>query len=385
MKIKTIISFANKGYGSGRAAYNQFKYLDAKKIIYFNFKKSLREFPVKTIIYSFIQIIQRLSLFLIYKNLFSKKSLNLINFNFVDANNYPGVNINWINNDFIALNELSNIKKKTIITLHDLWLINTVFHHDVYNYKKNFFTKLIDSFLIKKKKKIFLNKNIKFVVPSKWVKNKVLNSKIFSKIEIKKIKKKILIIPNFSDDKHFCIKSSKKNIYNKFLVFKYPDYIKGYDNFLNFLNKSKEVNCLKNSTFIIIGQNFNNNYYYKKFKNFNFIFYNYVDRKKLLDIYNEVDFTFMLSRAESFSLVSMESLLCGTPVISFKYNANNEFVKHKKNGFLFNKINKNELKIFYRWISSKNLLRKSIRNSISEKYHNEKIKKKWNSINDISI
>jgi glycosyltransferase involved in cell wall biosynthesis len=43
--------------------------------------------------------------------------------------------------------------------------------------------------------------------------------------------------------------------------------------------------------------------------------------------------------AEPFSLLMVESLSCGTPVIAYRVGGNTEIIKNGKNGYLINEIN----------------------------------------------
>lgn len=394
MKKKIIISFNDSMHGSGSAAQSIYE-SDKKKselICLINGDKMNFKFGfLKIIAYLVIQFFQQLCIFLIYGKLHEKKSLNIINFNFLDFNNYLGkiININWINNDFVSLSQISRIRQKTLITLHDLWITNTVFHHDGIKYKKNFFTKKIDKLLIKNKQKILSKDNLLFIVPSIWMKKKILGNNLILNNSIKKkVEKNLYVIPNYGEEKiFFPINTYNKNQFpqniKKFLFFYNNSLLKGGDLVFKFLKFINNNSYFGNSIIYLVG-NTNASQFYKKFENLNFKFYKFVPRDKLVYIYNQVNFTCIFSRAESFSLVALESLFSGTPVLSFKYLALNEFVKHKKNGFLINDINEKEILNFVMWHKKKNLEKNQIRKSVLKKFNSKVISKKWKSIYDIA-
>ena len=385
MKKKIIFSFSDSMHGSGCAArsiYESDKKNSSLVCLMYGRRINFKFGFLKILLYLFIQFIQRFLSIFIYRNALDKKSFNLINFNFLDFNKFKNkiLNINWFNNDFISFNELIKIQEKAIITLHDLWLINTPFHHKI-KYKKNILTKILDKVFFEKKKKIFLKSNFIFVVPSIWMKKKIITNNFLPKDSFKK---KIYVIPNYGEEKiFFPIAQNQENQLpqnlTSFLLFYNKSFLKGVDFLLDFLNIINDNNHFGNSIIYIVGK-CNHPTFYQKFQNLNFKFYDFIPRNDLVNIYNQVNYTCIFSRAESFSLVALESLFSGTPILSFKYLALNEFVKHKKNGFLINKVNKNEILKFEMWHKKINFKKNQIRNSVIKKYNSKEISKKWKSI-----
>ena len=95
-----------------------------------------------------------------------------INFKNVDI-----VHVHWLYNEVVSLNEILNIKKKLVISLHDLWFCNGTFHYDPGEI--NIISRYFEEYLLRRKcQKILNSNNVVFTVPSLWSKRrfvKILN------------------------------------------------------------------------------------------------------------------------------------------------------------------------------------------------------------------
>ena len=154
--------------------------------------------------------------------------------------------------------------------------------------------------------------------------------------------KKIYQIPYPIDTKNFFpenfltarknlnLVSLKKNV--KIISFgatsAYSEQRKGY-NFIKQtiikLNKEK-----KNVHFIIFGELAEDLYEFSNITNYQEI----SDEKKIRDIYNASDIFLCPSLQDNLPLTVMESITCGTPVVSFDVGGLKDLILHKKNGYL---------------------------------------------------
>ena len=124
--------------------------------------------------------------------------------------------------------------------------------------------------------------------------------------------------------------SLKKNV--KIISFgatsAYSEQRKGY-NFIKQtiikLNKEK-----KNVHFIIFGELAKDLYEFSNITNYQEI----SDEKKIRDIYNASDIFLCPSLQDNLPLTVMESITCGTPVVSFDVGGLKDLILHKKNGYL---------------------------------------------------
>ena len=76
-------------------------------------------------------------------------------------------------------------------------------------------------------------------------------------------------------------------------------------------------------------------------KNFTIKFLGHIENKNILNkIYSASDILAVPSIQEVFGLVAAESLLSGTPVISFKGTGVADIIDHLQNGYLANYLDK---------------------------------------------
>lgn len=382
MKIAFISNSDHKG-GADLSAKKIFNLLDQKKIqkyffVRFSISKNKKIIKVGN---NFINKLRSI-LFIPFKKLINEKdfSLNILpSFFFTkkQRNKFDIFNFNWLGSETISLNEIKKINKPLVFTLHDQWLFCGGEHY--FNYlkkKRNFFFRILNKIIIKKKKFIFKNENYYFVCPSLWMANKLKQNK---KINIKNIK----IIPYPIDKKIFKpisqIKIRKKlkiNTRKKIGLFMTATHIndprKGFDLLQESLQKLKK----KNFQLLIVGSNtekvkINHSYFSKNFFN---------SKYEVAKIINCSDFLLFPSKADNLPNVVLESLACNKPVVAYDIGGINEVVKHKYNGYLAKPFDKDD---FSRGINYILKNHKKLSNNISKdkffrKYIDEnRIKKEY--------
>jgi glycosyltransferase involved in cell wall biosynthesis len=79
---------------------------------------------------------------------------------------------------------------------------------------------------------------------------------------------------------------------------------------------------------------------------------NIVDEEKLATLYAAADITVVPSRQESFGLIALESLACGTPVVAFATSGLLEIIDHAKNGYLARPFDAEDLAHGMSWMLS---------------------------------
>ena len=155
MKV-VFVSFSDFKGGASMAAYSIFKSLKKKNIFfltaYSKHKKSI-------VIYNIFNRIQIFILRLIEKSLiylFNKKkyhqSLNIFNtFIYKKIKFYKPdiINLHWINRSMISLSEIDRFDEKIVISLHDMWFLNSTEH---YFEKKRNISSFLDRVCWEKKK-----------------------------------------------------------------------------------------------------------------------------------------------------------------------------------------------------------------------------------------
>ncbi len=275
-------------------------------------------------------------------------SLNL--FSRVDIEKIKGnlINIHWIGNEIVSLNDLINTKKTIVWTMHDLWPMTSTEHflnnHKAYCYNtKNLKNNLLKKIIYRKKKKLFKKKNIYLISNSRWLENFAKKSDLTKNIKIRTIYNPVET--NIWKRQHTlnAKKKLKLDDQKKYIFFGAQGGInnirKGGEIFLEslkFLNSD-----LENLEVIVLGGEKN---YKDKINGIICNFRKLEKNKKKQLLYHSVSsVTVAASKAESLPQFVVETILCRNPVASFDVGGINEIVAHRKNGYISKNINPNSL------------------------------------------
>lgn len=273
---------------------------------------------------------------------FNLKATNLLQLIKQAKIDYDILHLHWINEGMFNLNEIRDLQKPIVVTMHDDWWLTGGCHlnFDCQKFisgcgscpQLHSFLKKDPTFLhIRKKKEIFSNlKNIYFVAPSQFLQQKAQKSFCLTD-------KKIFVINNGVNQKNFYpvenIRIKKKlnlPINKKILFFNasagFSDSNKNFQFLRNNLEKLKN----KNDYLLLILSNEN-------LDNFDFNYKILKPTRNLSQLnlfYNASDLVLLTSLSESFSLTTVEAMACQKPVLSFKCGGVENIIQHKKNGFL---------------------------------------------------
>lgn len=295
------------------------------------------------------------------------------------------LNLHNLHGDYFNILALPGITrdKPTVWTLHDPWVImeedQTPEYKDIFRH--HYFLGAIDTnpFLRKIKKSILQKADFTLVVPSKWLKNKIEKSFLSNK--------PIEFIYNGVDhnifkghDKEIVRKELNLPLNSKILIFIAHEGLgnltKGGD-LLGEIYENLDSNHRKNTTILIIGGA------KKRLRNpDNFIFIPYIKDENLLSkYYAAADLLIFPSLAENCSLVVLESLSCGTPVIAFDVGGTRELIESYKTGYLAPSGNVSELiKGINLFLRNERLLEQSsleARHNIKKKFTMEMMVRKY--------
>ena len=187
---------------------------------------------------------------------------------------------------------------------------------------------------------------------------------------------KRIIIPNFLDKKFENIKIS---LNRKPIVMWCVTRDKGLNEVIQ-LWKDHVIKKKPNAEFHIFGID-----KYKKNKKLalnNIFFHGKVSKKKLIKFYKKSICSICLGYDETFCLNAIESMSCGTPVLSFDRTSLKHLVKNNINGFKLNNFFELTKKInqllHYDKLDRSSLIKSTYK--FSKKYYFSKIKKKWMNI-----
>jgi len=273
-----------------------------------------------------------------YRRRYAKKikTIEHISFPFsnIDITNhklYKEADIIHIHNIAEFVDIPSFLKKNTkpiVATLHDFYLLNGLFHI----YEKNELDDNTLQVLAKYKKMMeeLLKFDIKLVAPSNSVKKAAFrqNSLFTDKIEI--IYHGIDKSKFYPVDKSYAKDKLKINQNLKVILLIADDFARKNKNFKIILDLLASSN-FEDIYILAIGNNFsaiqnNSSISYKSLE--------YSQNYKMNELYSAADLTIVPSLFETFSMVTLESIACGTPVVGFDNSGPSEIISHQENGYL---------------------------------------------------
>lgn len=264
-------------------------------------------------------------------NLFNSKWPSLVNNISPDI-----VNLHWVCAEMMSISDIRKFTMPVIWTMHDMWAFSGFSHFpDIANStaimsSSNHRKEILERWMIYRKKKL-IGQDITFVSPSVWLGEKARQSWLgdFFKIEI---------IPNPIDlefwqpiNKEFVRELLGVPIHSKILLFGAMnleiDARKGYD----LLFESLKLLSEKDLYIVTFGGTTGKHMIAKMHaKGFGYI----QDDLLMRMLYASADMTIIPSRSENLPNMALESLSCGTPVLSFDVGGLSDIIQHKVNGYL---------------------------------------------------
>lgn len=292
----------------------------------FNFCHSIFS---KTLIALSSKDISKLDLYGFQLNLFSTPILKVLN-----KINPDIIHLHYVSPSLINFTQINKIVKPIFWTLHDYFpftggcQLPLDCHNfqsgctscNVFNYKFNYLTKL----LFKHKISVIINKRISFISPSKIVFNSVNSIN-------KLVNNNNIIIPNVISKIE--LKSNVPRIYiNKTLLFisgnSINNWNKNFSELVTILNDLVKLNNNFNLLIISNDSKIDSSNFEFKFKHVK----NFENKELLFEVYSSSYLTLVPSHFETFSNVSAESVLSGTPVVVLNQIGAIDFI-NSNNGF----------------------------------------------------
>ena len=300
------------------------------------------------------------------------------------------VNLHWVNNELLSIEQIGKIKKPIVWTFLDMWPMcggehytNTSFYKEGYaknndNKNKSLFD--LNSYLWKKKMNYWNNKSIYVVCISEWLKKKAQESQLFKDSKIYKIncdidpdiwkpvdKKTARQILNLPKDKKLFLFVSTNGVNDLRKGFKFID------------NSLKKILEQRNDfELIVVGKNkgIENKPY--KFKIIDNISGQNTNELRLL--YSACDILLAPSLMEAFGQVASEASSCGTPTVAFNDTGLSDIINHKKNGYLSKYLDQDDFTKGVEWLLSNIENENIVSNCLeifNEKFSNLTISKKY--------
>lgn len=282
-----------------------------------------------------LRIYEKVLIFFFLKKKFHQ-SLNIFNtkvYKKINLHKSEIINLHWINRSMMSLNDILKIKGKILISMHDMWFLNSTEHYSI---KFRIGNDFISKYCWRKKQKILEQDNIFFLTHNKWMFNNL-------KKKFPKHQKKFFLCKYYPIDtkkfkprnKNFLRKKYNLPLNKKIILFSSQDnsdYRKGYFYF------KKIMKSFKNSQdfyFLSVGKSNVEELSYQNYKHINFLPFN-----KIPEIYSLSDIFLCTSIVDNLPLTILEALSSGNIVISFNNGGAKEVVN--KIGYLyeFNEIEK---------------------------------------------
>lgn len=257
---------------------------------------------------------------------------------FIKRENIDIVHFHNMHSNYIGIEDIEEISKhcsRVVITLHDMWLLTGGCAHacecekwKIEECKKCDGNYSMKSFrhahkLYEKKREIFINSNISFVAPSKWLYDKIMHS--YLKNEDVRIINNGIELDRFQEYS----KTEMRKKYNlpldkNILLF----VANGTNNiYKGFLYLTKALNLLKDKeryVLLIVGN--------KDEDEINLPYETHLmgyvsSQTKMNELFSAADLYIHPSMADVFPFTVMESLASGTPVLAFRTGGIPEIVR----------------------------------------------------------
>jgi glycosyltransferase involved in cell wall biosynthesis len=270
------------------------------------------------------------------------------------------VHLHWWNAGMLRIEDLNKIKVPIVWSLHDMWAFTGGCHYsgECRDYEKECGScTVLESDKVKDlSRKIYNRKHKAFdaidsmtiVGLSNWLSDCAKSSALLKN-------KKHINLPNPIDTTVFkpFNKEKARELWNlpkvkKLVLFgamaATSDLRKGFKELSEAMKKLKSEEI----EFVIFGSSEP-----KEAQNFGFKTHylgHLHDDISLITLYSAVDVMIVPSLQENLSNAIMESLACGTPVVSFDVGGNSDMIDHKKNGYLVKPFDATDMANGIEWI-----------------------------------
>ena len=280
------------------------------------------------------------------------------------------IHLHWINQGMLSLKDIRKILrsgKPVVWTMHDIWPATAICHLTLGC--RNFTTHCRNCRLLPgkgsnndlsakvwaRKQAMIDGENIYYVACSKWLESEAKSSKLLDG-------QKITSIPN-PIDLHIYNKGNKTEARqrlglpaDKKLILFASQRVTNENKGMSYLIEAcRQLQDIPNLGVIILGGHAEEltshlstlNY---KLSTFPLGYVN--DEQRIVDVYNAADVFVLPSLSENLPNTIMEAMACGVPCVGFKVGGIPEEIDHKKNGYVAEYRNSEDLARGIRWILS---------------------------------
>jgi len=332
------------------------------------------------------------NIFIKTNNNFNNQTLLFNSFRKID---FDILHLHWITDGYVNLNEFKNLSKKIVWTMHDSAAFTGICH--VIGSCENYLTQcgkcpLINSTNKKdishheflRKAELYKRIKMNFISPSHWLASTASKSPLLKGINIQ-------IIPHGLDLEKYA-PVNKINAKRALLINEEVEIIlcgavtmddenKGMDLLSEALAYVKEY-CFPSEKIELML--FGENTEWAKDFEFRTTHLGYISDELLLRIcYSAADVVVVPSRQESFGLIAIEAMACGTPVVAFRATGSLDIIDHMRNGYLAAPYESKDLGSGIKWCLDNNKdasLSNNARGKVSSSFDIETSAKKYINI-----
>lgn len=294
------------------------------------------------------------------------------------------IHLHWVNHGMLSLNGLRKIfesGKPVVWTMHDAWPSTAICHHTegckAYTTEckhcpilpNNGSENDLANKVWKRKMHVLKGQNVSFVACSRWLEQQARESRLLQDHYLTNI-------PNCIDT-HVFKKEDKTKAREKlnlptdkklimFAAQRLDDDWKGMKYLLEAINKLTEKhNDWKQTTgIILLGEQHDDLTEHISIPVFHMGYIS--DEQAIVNVYNAADTIVIPSLQDNLPNIIMEAMACGVPCVGFKTGGIPEMIDHKKNGYIAEQRNADDLSKGIEWV---------LDNHDYEKLSNEAIKK----------
>ena len=303
---------------------------------------------------------------------------------------YDILHLHWINQRFIHIDDLRQVHKPIVWTLHDSWPFCGVCHYFLdcngYTHQCGNCPQLgsivpddISHQVWQHKADVYMDLDLHIVTPSNWLAESVKRSTLLGKFPI-------TVIPNGLDTNVFHVmhnteiqRLSNKPIILYGAVNAAKDKNKGFNNLLTALHILDYQGF--EAELVVFGAD--SQELPMQFENIDVRFTGYVrDSLTLVSLYNAADVMVVPSFSEVFGQTASEAMTCGTPVVAFRCTGIQEVVEEGC-GYLAEPYSSEDLANGIRYCiehNPNNVLGEAARASVEKRYAMDVVAKQYKDL-----
>lgn len=287
------------------------------------------------------------------------------------------IHLHWVSRGFDYIDFFGNIGKPVVWTIHDMNPFMGLFHYEADLARNKSVAGDFDKMILKLKKRILKKFGYPLiaVAPSSWMQQKIRAGRVFKN-------RKVDLIPNPIDSTRFS-PQIKKAVREKLgmlpdakVLIAVADYTSNYRKGFDLLTKA--LKTLPDVKVLLIGGTENSS---GETENIRYL--GRIENDDLLaEYYSAADATVIPSREDNLPNVMLESLACGTPVISFKVGGMPDHIHNFKTGLLAEEMTSESLaatiRLFFE--NQKTFEREVIRQYAKEHFDETLIAEKYKQV-----